>query len=451
MISIAAARVRILVFAALVLLSWQAPAQATGPTPAPGQFGISPPRRHVVGEPGSELVPTTVINTTPDRYQVEVIPVLLTQELSGTFQYSSTPTDVATASRYLAVSPTSFDLTPDHQQRVTLHWSGMPPGKPELVIGVIFRGVAIHQNAPVHVASQLLSINFLRLPSATTVRGEFTRIQASQAPKRVLAITPRVENTGDRAWAPADANVVIRDATGTVVDRVPWFGDVVIPGAQRDFQVPVTKLLPAGHYTMQATMRFGARQTISGSFTLAGPNQLPTPTITVPYFNAGGAVGTPAVVATRVASAGSAPAGIALHVTVTGTGGRALGRYLHASTTLTYANLAPGAVRKRFLTLGPPLVAGDYQVTGTWTDAAGVPHTVQSGFTATIQPSSTNKLWHWFTGHLVFILGALALVLIAAWLLRRQRRLERELAEAKAAARASADPASVPSDHDPQS
>ena len=413
-------------------------AAAAGPLAPAGQFGVSPARRHVVGEPGINLSQSVVVNTTGNTYRVTVIPVLETQAISGSFGFSLAPADVALASRYLTASPSSVTLTPDREAHISLHWNGLPPRAKELVIGVIYRGVLAKQNAAVQVVTQLLQTNFLRLPSATTVAGRFTAIHAGQAGKRVLEVTPRVQNTGDRAWSPSATSLVIRNRAGAVVYRTPWAADVVIPGAQRDFPIEIHKLLPAGSYEMRAGMSFGRPQTITGSFTLAGPNQLPTPGIAIPYFNAIGTIGAPARVGVRVVSSGTSPADLTLHLTMVGTGGFGLGRHLHGSTTLSFTHLAPGAVRRRLLTMGPPLASGDYQVTGTWTDATGAPHTLQSAFAAKVEQSSTSKLWHWITGHLVWIIAVLVLILLLAWFLRRQRRLERELAEAKAAAAANA-------------
>lgn len=396
-----------------------------------GQFGITPARRHVTGLPGIYLTPTEVLNTTNSPYAVTVFPVLLSQQLTGAFTFSQTPSALAAGRSVVSVTPSAFTLLPDHKMTVQLHWNGMPASARQAAVGVVFQGIRRHQKGQVLVVTRLLSVNFLTLPGRLTVSGRFTGLRATQFGKRVLRFLPRVENTGQRAWAPANGTFAIRDASGRVVFHAGWLGDVVIPGAQREFPIDVSKVLPAGTYTMTAGMDFPRHEVISRRFTLSGPNRLPSANVTVSGFNASGVLGSAAKVTLKVANPGTAPGSLTLHVKMAGASGHAFARRFGASGQIVLPHIAPGFSRNLTRSLGGPLVAGSYQVQASWEDSGGVPHTLATTFTA-VAPAGAGS---WLSGHWVLIVaiaGGLLVLLLLLALLRRQRRLEAELAAARA-------------------
>lgn len=93
---------------------------------------------------------------------------------------------------------------------------------------------------------------------------------------------------------------------------------MILPGVQSDFPIDVRQILPAGHYTVTASMDFGSRrgQAISRDFTLIGPNELPSPNLAVNNFNAMGTIGDPAHLSAQVASTGSAPVSVTLEANI---------------------------------------------------------------------------------------------------------------------------------------
>ena len=396
-----------------------------------GQFGITPARRHVTGLPGIFLTPTEVINTTNSSYRVTVFPVLLSQQLTGAFTFSQSPSALAAGRNVLSVTPSNFTLAPDHEMKVTLHWNGMPAASRQADAGIVFQGIRQHQNGQVLVITRLLSVNFLTLPGRLTVSGRFTGLRATQFGKRVLRFLPRVQNTGQRAWAPSGGTFDIRDASGHVVYRTGWLGDVIIPGAQREFPIDVSKVLPAGTYTMTAGMDFPRHQKITEQFTLTGPNRLPSASVNVPSFNASGTIGSPAEVVLKVVNPGTAAGSLAVRVKIAGAAGRALASHFSAAAVVSLPHVSPGFNKTIRRSLGHHLVPGSYQVQATWTDSTGVPHDLVMAFTAS--PPGSARGWlsrHWalITG----IFGGLLLLLVLAVLLRRQRRLQTELAAALA-------------------
>jgi hypothetical protein len=421
--------------AAFLMLASQALA-----VPLPGvtqTFGISPARRHVIGRPGMALTPTTVTNGTNASYSVSVFPAILSQDLSGAFMFAETPAALNDSNLALTTSPDSFTMPAGSTHAVDLHWNVLPAGQKWLAMGVVFQGTALGQTGSVHVVTRLLSVNFLSLPGLNRISGAFTGVFAQQLSPRVLQILARVKNTGNTFGAPLDGRLTIRDSLGDVVYGTQWTGDVVLPGAQRDFPINVHKLLPAGTYTASVTMHFGGERSRSTAFTLVGPNQLPTPAITIRDFNATGVIGSPAHVTARILSSGTAPAGVTLHLFL-GHASDAAGATAIANAQLSYRNLAPGTVTQLSRPLGGGLHPGSYRVIATWVDPTGAPRTAEADFTPTVGQSLSHAIWAFIKHHalLFFALLLLALLMAMAWIVRRMRGGQREIQAELAAVRA---------------
>jgi hypothetical protein len=253
---------------------------ATARASAGGTFAISPSRRDLAGRPPVTLAPTRVSNTTRESYDVRVFPVLLRQGLTGAFQFDESPRPLNAARTILRVSPSRFGLAPGQSRKVRLRWELLPRGARATYVGVVFQGQArLKGGRLVPVISRLLSINFMRLPGHYHPSGAFTALRAIQFAPRVLRFLPRVKNTGDIVGSPKHGRLSINDSTGRTVYKTSWPGDVILPGAERDFPIDVKQILPAGGYTAHAMMSFGATRhaVISTAFTLAGPNKLLAP------------------------------------------------------------------------------------------------------------------------------------------------------------------------------
>jgi hypothetical protein len=436
------------VLAVVVLLGLPAGALADQTVSTSGSFGITPARRHVVGEPGVLLNPTAVINSTDSPYKVTVFPVMLTQDITGAFNFSSQPGALAAAQGVLGVAPTSFTLLPYSKQVVKLHWNGMPKGRLQVPAGVVFQGIRQQQKGPVTVITRLLSVNFLTLPVHLRVSGRFVALTAMQFGRRVLRFMPIAQNTGQRAWAPSDGTFQIRNSAGRIVYRTPWVGDVIIPGAEREFPINVAKILPAGRYTMQAGMDFAGHKSISGRFTLTGPNQLPSAHLTVTGVNGSGTSGSRPQVSVTARNQGTAPGPLVVHVRVIGACGRAQREHYSAAHTFTFSGVPGGASRTMTRALAAPLPTGCYSVQANWVDPSGQNQSAANNFNASPKKSVSNQIWSWITGHWWLFLGLAVLLVIALLvreLLRRQRRLERALAAIQAQSAAGSAPFRHPS------
>ena len=402
-----------------------------------GGFGIAPARRHVVGQPGIALTPTTVFNGTSSSYQVSVFPAILTQDLSGAFNFSATPRNLNDSKLVLTAGPDRFAMAPGTTKQVSLRWNLLPTGRKWLAVGVVFQGVANGQGGSVRVISRLLSVNFLSLPGLNTLSGDFTGLYGRQVAPHVLQFVARVQNTGNTFSGPSAGQLVIRDGLGNVVVSTPWTGDVILPGAQRDFPILVHKVLPAGQYTATVQMQYGGEHSRSTAFTLVGPNELPTPAIAIRAFSATGVVGGPAHVAARIISDGTAPAALTLHLFLADVRHSTPGANALAATQISYQHLAPGSTTELSRGLGNHLAKGVYRALLTWTDPAGAQHTLETEFSATANQSVPAMLWAFIKGHLLLWLGLLllGLLLAVAWLLRRMRDRERRIEADLVAAR----------------
>jgi hypothetical protein len=427
---------RALALASLAVLGAFAAASvpAIAQLPAEGTFAISPSRRDLVGQPPVTLVPTRVSNTTPDSYDVRVFPVLLTQNLTGAFQFDETPRPLNAARAILGVSPSRFRLAPGESREVGLRWELLPRGTRAAYVGVVFQGQPRRNGTSVPVISRLLSINFLRLPGRYHPDGVFSALHVIQFAPRVLRVQPRVRNTGDIIDTPRHGRVTVHDSTGRTVYKTSWTGDVILPGAEREFPIAVHQILPAGSYTAHATMSFGAHRDakISTTFTLVGPNQLPTPSVQINDFAAHGEIGHSARVSGHVQSTGTAPVNLDLTVSLFRvTGGLAQPRPL-ASRQLHISDLAPGRTRALDVELSRRLANGEYHVVAQYTDPTGAPRQLTSDFAASQHQGLLDRIKRFFDHHTALIILALAATALALLAFRRQRRLESELRQAKA-------------------
>lgn len=424
-----------LLAAAVVLLAFAAPASPAAA--ADGSFSITPSRRDILARPPVTLAPTTVSNTTKSSYDVRAFPVVLRQGLSGAFEFDETPRALNTARMIMRVSPSRFRLAPGQSRKVAVRWELLARGRRAAYVGVIFQSQQRTANGgSVPVLTRLLSTNFMRLPGRYHPNGVFSGLRASQAEPKVLRFKPRVRNTGDVRSSPKNAHLTITDSTGRTVYRTTWTGDVVLPRAQREFPIDVRKILPAGDYSARASMSFGPHgRRISSKFTLVGPNQLPTPDVKVNAFAATGEVGAPAHVTADVHSTGTSPATLNLTLSLFRVdAGQPDGTPL-ATRKLHFAALAPGSTRPLDAQIGKRLATGRYHVVATYVDATGAPQELTSDFAATVKRGFLDRVRQFVRRHETLIFIVIGLIVVAGLvlgLLRRQRRLEAELREAKA-------------------
>lgn len=431
----------------ILLLGALLPASAEAQTQTQrnaGLFSVTPARQLLVGHPPRDLDVTDVSNTTRQPLVVKVFPVILIQTVNGAVTFDESPRPLNQAKLLLTPTPDSFTLQPGETRKVKVRWNLLPGGARATNLGVVFQSIPPQKpGQPIGSIQRLLTLDLLRLPGHYRITGRFVQLRTEQGAPKQLVFTPRVQNTGELPSTPASTHFTIRDSGGKVVFSTHWQGDVILPGAQRDFPVTVKKILPKGDYTATALAHFGtSHMRITKPFTLAGPNQLPTPRVSVDELHGSATLGKDDAQATaRMRSVGTAPASTSVKfelfkIAGAGASGKAL-----ATKKFRYSGLAPGSAKQLRVPYGK-LEAGTYRVVVTYRDT---PETLKQVSTV-FQPTKEKSFWDRHKGlilALLVVLGILLLLLLLLWLLRRQRRLRRELEEARSQ-QAAAPPAAAP-------
>ncbi len=409
---------------AAVVCGLALPAGAAAQRPDAGLFSVSPSTRTVVDRPPVALAPATVGNTTRSTLQVDVIPVLLGQEVSGALTFSERPADLDKARRIVRSGLTSFSMAPGTTRSVPLSWDLLPTADRAAFVGVVFQARAKPEpGQTVRTVQRLLTSDFLRLPGPVDVTGRLTRLPASQGPDRTIAFAPRIRNTGTFVGKPVNARFAIRDASGRIVVRQTLRGEVILPGFQREFPLRVRKLLPAGDYTAIARADFGRSRglRIATRFRLVGPNRLPTGRVALREFRAAGVLGGDSRVTGVLQSTGTKAADTAVRVSLFRLSGGQRPVRPMVTRRLTFQALEPGTTKDLKVTF-PSLPAGDYRVIGTYRDAVGSTKEVISDFSPHAERGGWQRLEDFLGRHRVLGGSLLAALVLAALLLRRRRR-----------------------------
>lgn len=402
-----------------------------------GLFSITPSSQTVVDRPPAALETTVVRNTTDAALEVRVFPVLLGQQIDGAFTFSEAPRDLNAAAKILTPNVDAFTMEPGTSRNIGLRWNLLPVSARAAFLGVVFESKA--KPAPgqqVKTIQRLLTVDFLRLPGRFRNTGELTRLRASQGPEKTLLFYPRVKNTGEFVGSPRNGKFRIRNAEGEIVFQTEWEGNVILPDHEREFAIEMRKVLPAGEYGAVATADFGSSRglKIIERFTLVGPNQLPTGRVTIENFRGEGVLGGDSRVTGVIKSVGTAPAKTAIRLDLF----RLLENGQQPENPLQTKRLefndpiAPGET----VTLAhiyPDLPAGDYRVRGTYRAEEGSIEEVVTDFAPQKERSAWQKFKDWLRDNkgLFIGLGVLLLVALLAYFLRRQRRLQLELEEAR--------------------
>src|SRR6476620_4577526 len=85
-----------------------------------GVLSMTPAKRELTGRPPVHLTPTRVSNSTQLAMDITTFPVLLTQELDGSFGFSEDPRDLNAARLVFPVSPNRFELKPGEDRLLDL-------------------------------------------------------------------------------------------------------------------------------------------------------------------------------------------------------------------------------------------------------------------------------------------------------------------------------------------
>lgn len=423
----------------LVVALWALIPTAAAQQADPGLFSITPSSQTVTDRPPAFLEATLVRNSTEASLEVTVFPVILGQDVNGSFTFSESERDLNSALKILTPSETAFVMAPDSSRRIRLRWNLLPVGARAAHLGVVFQSRAkAKPGETVKTVQRLLTLDFLKLPGPYRSGGELTRLRTSQGPDKTLLFYPRIKNTGEFVTKPTKGRFRIRNATGEVVFQTGWQGSGILPGLQREFPIQMRKVLPAGDYGAVATADFGDSTglKIIERFKLVGPNQLPTGRVRIDAFRGEGVLGGDSRVSGVIRSTGTAPATTAVRLDLYKllANGQQPVKPQQTRKLPFDEPIEPGGTAPLELVY-PGLAAGSYRVIGTYRAEEGLIQEVVSDFAPQKERSAWQKFKDWFRDNEVLLLaigGLLVLLSLVSYFLRRQRRLQSELEAARA-------------------
>jgi hypothetical protein len=272
-------------------------ATAGAQTPDRGLFGIAPAKVLISTKPPVNVQPLQVTNATRRTYDVIAFVAPLRQAPDGGLVCDPSQGARRVGARSLRLGVKRFTLAPDARRNLPLRWLRTLPNSRVAPMGVVIQGIprGVKQGAGVSTVYRLIGTYLLGLPAGRR-DGRFVSLTTEQGAKRTLLFTATVRNTGTTYDQPRRGRMTIADASGRAVARASFKGDLILPGSQRSFAVTTAKLLPAGKYTVTSTMLFGRSRKPKGtrrSFTLVGPNELPTTRLRILDVKGFGYVGEP--------------------------------------------------------------------------------------------------------------------------------------------------------------
>jgi hypothetical protein len=310
--------------------------------------------------------------------------------VSGELLLDQDPLPLHEAGLILRAQPRQFTLKPGQKRAVHLSWRLLPLNASSADVGVVYESVPANPNSAVRIATRLLSLNMLRLPSAAKTSGWATALHATQPSKGVVRFLVRVRNVGRMAGWPHRVTLEVRVTFG-------------------------------GHHRRISSQ--------TRNFTLIGPNRLPSPALRVGPLAGSGSAGDPAQATVAVTSTGTAPAQttlrFGLYRVVLGTAQDAA---IHERVVRTGV-LEPGE-RARYSTRFDAVPSGDYRVEVLSSDATGAIQSSTADFQTTAHRTTLQRLRDWVDLHqLALALGLVALLVTAlvALLLRHQARMQAQL------------------------
>ncbi len=401
--------------AMLAALAVTAPT-AGAQTPDRGLFGIAPAKVLISTKPPVNVQPLQVTNTTRRTYDVIAFVAPLRQAPDGGLVYDPSQRARRVGARSLRLGVKRFTLAPDARRNLPLRWVRTLPNSRVAPMGVVIQGIprGVKQGAGVSTIYRLIGTYLLGLPGGRR-DGRFVSLTAEQGAKRTLLFTATVRNTGTTYDQPRRGRMTIADASGRAVARASFKGDLILPGSQRSFAVTTAKLLPAGKYTATSTMLFGRSRKPKGirkSFTLVGPNELPTTKLRILDVKGFGYVGEAASVSVRVRNTGTRAAMANVRTAlIEAPGGRRATK--PSATTTASGSIEPGEASTFKLDLGA-LRDTDYQIDATAL-AQGTAFGTQS-ITITPRPerSLASRIKRFVSDHAVLLIGLLAAIVLIA-------------------------------------
>jgi hypothetical protein len=277
--------------------------------PAPGSFSITPADSRIDGRPVLSLPVTEVANTTAQRLDARIFPVLLDQQTTGSFSFDRDPRHLAAAARLLSISLPHLTLEPHSARSVDVKWRSATPRR-SVVLGVVYEAHTEAAPGTLETIERLLSVNVLTPSGTGPASAGLSSLKVGQSGRSRLRFTMLVHNSSRRAGTPERLGVRVRDRSTGSRRWVPIAPGLIAQGATREFSATVGDDGRPGGYDATAEVSLGsthgARSSVS--YRLGKDGQLPTPSLLAGTVIASGAIGGQARAEVPVRNLGTAPA-----------------------------------------------------------------------------------------------------------------------------------------------
>jgi hypothetical protein len=284
-------------------------AAALGSAPDPGSFSITPADSRIDGRPARSLPVTKVANTTGQRLEVRVFPVLLEQQTTGAFSFDRDPKHLARAAHLLSVSDSHLTLEPHSARAVDVKWEVSTPRR-SLVAGVVYEAHTEAAPGTLQTVERLLSVNVLTPPGTGPASAGLSALKVGQSGRSQLRFTMLVRNAGRRAETPARLGVWVGNRDTGSRHWLPIAPGLIAPGASREFSGTIGDDGRPGDFDATAEVSLGRthRARSSISYRLGKGGGLPTASLLAGTVIASGAIGGEAQAEIPVRNLGTAPA-----------------------------------------------------------------------------------------------------------------------------------------------
>ncbi|MCE9585977.1 hypothetical protein K8R04_01495 [Candidatus Uhrbacteria bacterium] len=228
---------------------------------------VSPPVYDLTAKAGETVTKTMTVRNDSSMTQVytPVVNTIAPANEEGGLAFG--PSSASDLSGWITVSPSSLSLAPNKTGDFTFVIkvpAGAAPGGHYATVFAMSKPTSSAGSASITTlvgTSVLLKVAGNITESASVV--EFSTRRARVIPGEPIDFTVRVRNTGNVHIRPQGTIEIFR---GDVkVDEIPLNADGlnVLPGNVRKFTAASNKSLPAGTYTSQLTLVYGAGQTVS--------------------------------------------------------------------------------------------------------------------------------------------------------------------------------------------
>jgi len=419
------------VLSAAMLLAGAGGAGAqTAPAPA---LNLSPSQFPGILTGPVQVGPMTLLNGTQADYRIRVFPVLLGQRRDGGIFVREEARDRRRAGRILAVQTRRFGLVPGEARSVFSRVRRVPRSG-SFHGGVLFQATPRVRPADREQITNILQLNASVLldPIAARRRLRFTTepIRSESPEKGQLRLLVPVSNRGN-VYRRVSAVVVVRDGSGEVAARTRAKGVKILPGAIVDLPAAPKEKLPAGDYTMSATLRGTGRAVrAKGSMRLFGVNAVATRTARLTELDSPTAFrGQDVEVKASFENTGNVPYAPEAELLVRSSGGEEPGK-VAVRRPMEVDSTEPGKTGQIRTELELPGDARAYQLTVRLLAGRRTIDSRDVSVTPTERPPVLTRAKNWVTENALAVVGILLVALIIGALagLRYMRRLKRAAA-----------------------